>query len=116
MNGNRKANRIVDMFERHELLAHAVSIYETQPCANDVFSRIAINQNTFCRFFVFENCMPVVICYDKENEVGLNEWHLAIYDYSSIIDAVFEYSDEFMDYVQQLKCPEIIEELSELVF
>ena len=116
MNGNRKANRIVDMFERHELLAHAVSIYETQPCANDVFSRIVTNQNTFCRFFVFENCMPVVICYDKENEDGLNEWHLAIYDYSSIIDAVFEYSDEFMDYVQQLKCPEIIEELSELVF
>ena len=68
MNGNRKANRIVDMFERHELLAHAVSIYETQPCANDVFSRIVTNQNTFCRFFVFEDCIPVVICYGQENE------------------------------------------------
>ena len=59
--------------------------------------------------------MPVVICYDQENDDGLNEWHLAIYDYSTIINATFEYSDEFMNYVQQLKCPEIVEELTELV-
>lgn len=115
MSGNKKANRIVDMFERHELLAHAVSVYETQPCVNDVLSQIVVNQNTFCRFFVFEGCMPVVICYDRESEDGLNEWHLAIYDYSTVIDATFEYSDEFMNYVQQLKCPEIVEELTELI-
>ena len=78
------------MFEQHELLAHAVFIYETQPCANDVLSRIVTNQNTFCRFFAFEDCIPVVICYDQENEDGFNEWHLAIYDYSTVIDAVFK--------------------------
>lgn len=61
------------MFEQHELPAHAVFIYETQPCTNDVLSQIVTNQNTFCRFFVFEDCIPVVICYDQENEDGLNE-------------------------------------------
>lgn len=113
---NKKAKRIIDLFERHELSTRAVVACDNIRFDNDNLQEYCFTSFSFFKCFSFQDYIPVILLLDKENEDGYLEWHIVWYDFSNtVIDAVFEYSDEFVECVNRFGIGAMTDSINELI-